>query len=128
MGHTPGFGELEAQDVIVENHAMPARSVDASRHQERHLRFGGLMMDTRTGVTSWRGKLIALPVEERELLAVLMRRAGQIMSRERLAASLLLLPEMVDQRMSALRNALKAAGVTSLPYEVDGLGYILWRG
>jgi DNA-binding response OmpR family regulator len=127
MAHIPGFGELETRDAAVENHAMPAETIELARRNETQLRFGGLTMDARTGTTSWKGKLVALSVEERELLAILMRRAGQILSRERLAASLVVLPETVDQRIHSLRHTLESAGVTSLPYAVDGLGYILWR-
>jgi DNA-binding response OmpR family regulator len=59
-----------------------------TRHSHEILRVGGLAMDAFTGATSWRGKRLTLPVTERELLGVFLRRASQILSGERLAAYL----------------------------------------
>jgi DNA-binding response OmpR family regulator len=91
------------------------------------LRFGGLAMESRTGATSWRGKRLALSDGDRDLLRVLLRRAGQIVSRERLAAKLRAPAGVVDRRVQRLRDRLNQAGSTTLPYRVNGLGYILWR-
>ncbi len=91
------------------------------------LRFGGLTMDSRTGVTHWRGHTLQLSLEERELLGILLRHAGQILTTERFATLLKLELQQVDTRMSALVTRLKQDGVTCLPCRARGLGYILWR-
>lgn len=101
----------------------PARAL--SGHQI--LRCGGLALDTLTEATSWRGKTLALPAADRELLGVFMRHAGQIISRRSLAATLGITPEELDRRVQALWVALKRAGSTCLPYTVEGLGYAMWR-
>ena len=106
----------------------PAASLPNALRSRRILRFGGLAMDALTGATSWRGKMIALPVADRELLRVFLRRAGQIISRQRLAATLGISAEALDRRVKAVHEVLQNAGSTCLPYTVAGLGYILWRG
>lgn len=106
----------------------PADVLSSALRSRRILRCGGLAMDAVTGATSWRGKTFALPVADRELLRVFLRRAGQIISRQRLAATLGISTEMLDRRVKAVRETLQSAGSTCLPYTVAGLGYILWRG
>jgi DNA-binding response OmpR family regulator len=127
MGYTPAFDLLEMSETVLAGRPA-ARTTGAHRQEHTLLRFGGLVMDPRTGATSWSGTVLALPVEERETLSVLLRRAGQIVSRERLASALDIKLEHVDRRVERLREALRAAGSTCLPYVVEGLGYILWRG
>ena len=127
MGYTPAFDTLNTSEAIADS-ATITRPASAVRGARQILRFGGLAMDSLTGATSWRGAMVGLSVEEREVLGVLMRRAGQIISRERLAAMLGMSTAAVDRRVHALRTTLKNAGSTSLPCQVDGLGYILWRG
>ncbi len=84
-------------------------------------------MDLRTGVTHWRGRALELSLDERELLGVLLRHAGQILSTARFGALLNAEVAQIDDRMSALAARLKQQGVTCLPYQATGLGYILWR-
>lgn len=126
MGYTPAFDTLNTSEAIADS-ATLSRHTDTLRGARQILRFGGLAMDSMTGATSWRGKMVALSVEEREVLGVLMRRAGQIMSRERLATMLGTTYDVVDRTVKDLRDTLKSAGSTCLPCQVDGLGYILWR-
>ena len=57
-----------------------------------------------------------------------LRRAGQIISRQRLATTLGISTEALDRRVRTVREALQSAGSTYLPHTVEGLGYILWRG
>lgn len=125
MGYTPVFDTLNTPEAIADG--VTITRPDALRGGRQILRFGGLAMDSMTGATSWRGVMVALPVQEREVLGVLMRRAGQIISRERLAATLGMSAGTVDHRVLALREMLRGAGSTCLPCEVSGLGYILWR-
>jgi DNA-binding response OmpR family regulator len=91
------------------------------------LRFGGLVLHTATGSLTWRGRALTLSTGERELLHILLCHAGQIVSGERLAAMLGLDLPTLTTRMTALKTSLKQAGSTTLPYAVNGLGYILWR-
>jgi len=71
--------------------------------------------------------MVKLSVEESALLHVLLSRAGQIVSGERLAATLDLDESTLTERVAALKTTLKQSGSTTLPYRVQGLGYILWR-
>lgn len=125
MGYTPVFDTLNTPEAIADSATITRP--DALRGPRQILRFGGLAMDSMTGTTSWRGTMVALSVEEREVLGVLMRRAGQIISRERLAAMLGMSAGTVDRRVQSLRETLRSAGSTCLPCEVTGLGYVLWR-
>lgn len=91
------------------------------------LRFGGLTMDARTGLTRWRGRMLELSLEERELLGILLHHAGQILSTERLAVLLGKEMASVETHVTALGIHLKQEGVTCLPRRATGLGYVLWR-
>lgn len=126
MGYTPVFDTLDTPQSLLGDSDSMLRRGNARAAQEL-LRFGGLTFDPRTGAASWCGKMLTLPVQEREALAVLMRRAGQIVSYQTLASMLGVTVDRLDRRVQALRNALKAAGARCLPVPVDGLGYVLWR-
>jgi DNA-binding response OmpR family regulator len=84
-------------------------------------------LDNATGVIHFRGERLALALPERELLGVMLRRAGQILSHEHLARLLGSSTEAVDRRMEALSRALDSEGVRLRPRVANGLGYILWR-
>jgi DNA-binding response OmpR family regulator len=124
VGFTPALDEFDAAQPVLDS---PVLNAGALRSPRATLRFGGLSMDTVTGAVSYRGAAIKLPVAERELLATLLRRAGQIVSCERLAAAIGSATSAVDERMDSLRAALKLAGVSTIPCDVNGLGYVLWR-
>jgi DNA-binding response OmpR family regulator len=116
------------QDAVAgEPFAERASQLARSRPARRVLHVGGFTMDVVTGAVNWRGRRLALPIEERELLAVLLRRAGQILSVEHLARLLNSRTEAVDRRMAALARALEAEGIQARPRRADGLGYIFWR-
>src|SRR5262245_49688141 len=119
----------EVPAAVADSATMP-RQADARRscHSHEMLRVGELAMDDLTGATSWRGKTPALPGAERERLHVFVRRAGQIINRERLDAYVGIDVAALDGHVQALRAALRSTGSTRLPYAVDGLGYVLWRG
>lgn len=126
MGFSPTFDTPDSTTVLTNNHVELLRP--QTRQKERELlRFGGLTLDSMTGAVHWRGKALTLSVPERELLGELMRHAGQIVNRERLSIALGR-GDVLDERMSDLKAALRSSGVTALPCEVQGLGYILWRG
>ena len=134
MVYTPAMDGLEATPPVVndlhdelDDAALLAprpRRVPAATAM---LRFGGLTLNTATGAIAWRGRALALSAGERELLQALLRRAGQIVSSERLAAPLGLDLPTLDKRMAALRTSLKRSGSSTLPCAVNGLGYVLWR-
>lgn len=123
-------GAVAMSDIIAHCAAItpPSDALPIPLHSRQVLRFGGLAMDALTGATSWRGKTVALPVADRELLRVFLRHAGQIISRQQLAATLGISAKVLDRRVKAVREALKNAGSAYLPYTVEGLGYILWKG
>lgn len=124
MGFSPTF-DTPDMSVLAEAPAELLRP-RGKQNEREILRFGGLTLNTLTGAAHWRGKALTLSVPERELLAELMRRAGQIVSRERLAMALGR-GDMLDQRMDDLKATLRSSAVTALPCQVQGLGYILWR-
>jgi DNA-binding response OmpR family regulator len=107
--------------------SMDALALTPSFSSHKLIRFGGFSMDSVTGAVHWRGRRLALALEERELLGVLLRRAGQILSREHLATLLGAGAEAIDRRMVNLVSALEAEGITARPRRAAGLGYILWR-
>lgn len=121
MGYTPIFDTLESPEPLHDG------QIAVARPKAVPLRFGGLSLDPVSGVVHFRGRTVALSPDERTLLATMLRRAGQITSRERIAAMSGTSVKTLDRRMQALRMTLKAAGVTCLPCPVNGLGYILWR-
>ncbi len=116
MSFSPVFDTPDTTLVLTDERLELARSARVSRAAREMLRYGGLIMDPVTGVTHFRGKL-----------GTMMRRAGQIISRERLAATVGIAVDALDRLVAALRGDLKAAGVTCLPCRADGLGYVLWR-
>jgi len=127
MGFTPTFDTLDIDKAINDHRLNTPRPVMGAVATREILRFGGLSMDPITGATYFRGRAVILAVEERELLGALLRRAGQIISVERLAVTLRTSGEAVERQIEYLRSDLKAAGVSCLPCKVDGLGYVLWR-
>lgn len=127
MSFTPAFDALDTEHAVASDDIELVHSVRLSRAAREMLRFGGLTQDPVTGLTHFRGKPIMLTLEERELLGALLRRAGQIVSREKLAAMVGKSADAVDHAIETLRTDLKAAGVTSLPCRAEGIGYILWR-
>jgi hypothetical protein len=124
---TPGFGTPSQVEAPLFN-GQPAGSSGYRTHIPQYLlRYGGLTMDARTGVTHWRGRILDLSLEEHELLGILLRHAGQILSTERFATLLGAESRLVHVRMSTLEGHLKHEGVTCLPRQASGLGYVLWR-
>lgn len=127
MGYTPTFDAIDSSATTDRTFIDLGRSVDATRMKREMLRFAGLVMDPISGATTVRGKVVQLATAERELLSVMLRRAGQIVSRERLSATLGLTSARVDELVDELRKELKSAGASCLPCSAEGLGYILWR-
>lgn len=124
----PGMGYMQdAEDVTVR---APVEGVTLLEHRTSRtpLRFGGLIMDPVTGATSWRGRVLEISADDRRLLGALMRRGGQIVSIERLAASAGMTADGMERRIEALAVSLRLAGVACLPRRARGLGYVLWRG
>ncbi|MGO8946594.1 MAG: hypothetical protein ACLQUY_02800 [Ktedonobacterales bacterium] len=127
MGLTSPFDTAGKTDPTILGSNLSDIGMSELRPPQSPIRFGGLTMDLRTGVTHWRGRALELSLDERELLGVLLRHAGQILSTARFGALLNAEVAQIDDRMSALAARLKQQGVTCLPYQATGLGYILWR-
>lgn len=90
------------------------------------LRFRGIMLNATTGMVMAQGQPVMLATVEREALAALMRRAGQIVSKASLARQMHVSADEVEVRMDRLTTAMRDAGSRCLPRQVDGLGFILW--
>jgi DNA-binding response OmpR family regulator len=105
-------------------------SMVAPRPLRNEARYRGLAMDMLNGVVRWRGEIIRLGGDERQVLAMLLTRAGRFMSVTQLARQLgideSVADREVERRISALREALESAGARCLPRRADGVGYILW--
>jgi DNA-binding response OmpR family regulator len=127
MGLTSPFDTASNTDPTTLDSHLPDIAISETRVIQSPLRYGGLTMDARTGVTHWRGRVLELSLEERELMGVLLRHAGQILSTERFARLLQTEPRLVEVRMSALTNRLKQIGVGCRPCRANGLGYVMWR-
>ena len=126
MGLTSPFDTETAAETTVLSGSYPGTNIRGSFPQGSW-RFGGLIMDARTGVTHWRGRALELSLEERELLGILLHHAGQILSTERIARLLGKEMQSIDAHINALSARLKQEGVTCLPRRANGLGYVLWH-
>ena len=91
------------------------------------LRYRGMVMNTLTGSVLVQGHPTRLAVKERELLAALMRRSGQIVSPKWLSMQLRSTVDEIEELAAALTRSLREAGAHCLPRKVEGLGYVLWR-
>jgi DNA-binding response OmpR family regulator len=91
------------------------------------LRYRGMVMNTITGLILIHGRPAHLAVKERELLAALMRRAGQIVNPKWLAEQLHASVAEIEELTARLNAELREAGASCLPRHVEGLGYILWH-
>lgn len=120
---TPLMDELILSDGATPGSSFPSRRRDAAGV----LRYRGMVMNTLTGSILVHGRPARLAVKERELLATLMRRAGQIVSPKWLAAQLGTTIDEVDTLANALCVSLREVGAQCLPRQVQGLGYVLWR-
>ena len=120
---TPFMDELILSDGAMPGSSFPGRRRDAAGV----LRYRGMVMNTLTGSLLVHGRPARLAVKERELLATLMRRAGQIVSPKWLAAQLGTTIDEVDTLANALCGSLREVGAQCLPRQVQGLGYVLWR-
>jgi len=126
MGLTSPTDTGSAAETPVVSESFPGTNI-RERFPQGSWRFGGLIMDARTGVTHWRGRALELSLEERELLGILLHHAGQILSAERIARQLGKDVQLIDAQINALSARLKQEGVTCLPRRADGLGYVLWH-
>jgi len=91
------------------------------------MKFHGLTMDSATGAAYWRSTRLALSVKERAVLGLFLRRAGQILTRERIASLVGLAVDDVDRTVMTLRQTLASVGATCFPCRADGVGYLLWH-
>jgi len=127
MGLTSPFDTTDNMDSTILDSHISEIAISENRATQGPLRYGGFTMDIRTGVTHWRGRVLELSLEERELMGILLRHAGQILSTERFARQLRTEPRLVEVRMTALATRLKQGGISCRPYKASGLGYVLWR-
>lgn len=97
------------------------------------IKFGDLTIDPAKRIVTLMGQLLSLGRKEMEILSLLARRAGDIVTRETILATLYeeadLYDRTVDSHMSHLRRKLREVAGQSLQISsVYGLGYRLeWR-
>jgi DNA-binding response OmpR family regulator len=128
MDYTPFDKATLTDDAILTSPAAPGSSFPGRpRHSAEVLRYRGIVMNTLTGAILVHGRPARLAVRQRELLAALMRRSGQIVNPKWLAAQLHATVAEIDELAVALTSALREAGAQCLPRHVEGLGYVLWR-
>jgi two-component system response regulator CpxR len=95
----------------------------------RGLRIGDLTLHQRTRVVDSGGARITLSATETELLAILMRAAGRVVSRDEFAVALYqrrlnAYERSVDIRISQLRKKLARVGARNVVRTVRGIGYL----
>lgn len=129
MDYTPlDPAPLMDEMILSEDGANPGSSFPRRRREDASvLRYRGMVMNTLTGSILVHGRPARLAVKERELLATLMCRAGQIVSPKWLATQLGTTIDDVDALARTLTGSLREAGAQCLPRQVQGLGYVLWR-
>ena len=128
MDYTPLDEATLTDGAILTENAAPGSSFPSRpRHSAEVVRYRGMVMNTLTGSVLVHGRPAQLGVREREALAALMRRAGQIVSPRALAAQLHTTVDEIDAVAASLTRALREAGAQCLPRRVEGLGYVLWR-
>ncbi len=116
-------GALLTDDAAAPGSSFPRRP----RQSAEVMRYRGMVMNTLTGSVLVQGRPMRLAIKERELLAALMRRSGQIVGLQWLATQLHATATEIEELASALISDLREAGAQCLPRRVEGLGYVLWR-
>ncbi|MDE3230017.1 MAG: winged helix-turn-helix domain-containing protein [Chloroflexota bacterium] len=128
MDHTPLDAATLTDEAVLSEDARPGASFPhRPRHEPETLRYRGVVMNALSGAVLAHGRPVRLAVRERELLATLMSRAGQIVTPTWLATQMHIPATDIDALASGLISALRDAGVTCLPRHVEGIGYVLWR-
>jgi DNA-binding response OmpR family regulator len=98
------------------------------------IRFGELTIDPSRRIVTVMGKIISMGKKELDILILLTRKAGDIVTRETILNTLYVNADLydrtVDSHMSHLRRKLReVAGLSLQITSVYGLGYRLeWRG
>ncbi|HEX8996025.1 MAG TPA: hypothetical protein VF812_08335 [Ktedonobacterales bacterium] len=114
--------------ILTEPTATPWSSFPGRpRQRPEVLRYRGIVMNTITGSVLIQGRPTNLAVAERELLAALMRRSGQIVSPHWLASQIRATATQVEMLAESLASKLREAGASCLPRRVEGLGFVLWH-
>jgi len=142
MDYTALIDAVSESPALIDEDVMPGGALDldrddvfdismvAPRPLRNEARYRGLAMDMLNGVVRWRGEVIRLNGDERQVLAMLLTRAGRFVSISQMARQLGLDEQTaereVERRVNALRDALIFAGARCLPRRADGVGYILW--
>lgn len=127
MDHTSFDDATIVNNAILTNVAPGSSFPGRPRQAPEVLRYRGIAMNQVTGSVLIQGRPANLALQQRELLAALMRRCGQIVSPSWLASQLRVNVDEVQTLANGLTSALAEAGATCLPRRVQGLGYVLWN-
>ncbi len=120
--------DLLATRAAEELEGWTTRTTEGTRAGSRreHLRHGDLTLNVETGVLRCGVHQVTLTRAEREVLGVLLTRAGQILSPQQLARLLETDEGAVEERLARLTVTLSTAGIRYKPRRAAGLGYIFW--
>ncbi|QMU72634.1 response regulator transcription factor [Streptacidiphilus sp. P02-A3a] len=118
------------QELVLRLHALLRRRPPRTGEP---LRVDGLTVDPRTREVSYQGQPVELTRREYELLEVLTRNAGIVLSRDQLLERVWgydfdVRTDVVDTFVSYLRRKLEAGGRPRLVRTVRGVGFVLRGG
>ena len=97
------------------------------------LELGGLRFDTASRLAGFEGQVLDLSRREADLLELLLRRPGSVVSRASIENALYafsepVTPNAVEAVVSRLRRKLEEAGAAGLLHTIRGVGYLLRGG
>jgi two-component system, OmpR family, response regulator ResD len=119
---------FEAEELVARVHAL-LRRTHQSEEKENLLKYDGIIVDLNARNVIYNDKKVSLTQTEFDLLRVLLKHKGNVLSREQLVALIWGIEftgedRTVDSHIKNLRDKLKAAGVHEQPVKtVWGIGY-----
>jgi two-component system, OmpR family, response regulator ResD len=119
---------FEAEELVARVHAL-LRRTHQSVEKENLLKYDGIIVDLNARNVIYNDKKVSLTQTEFDLLRVLLKHKGNVLSREQLVELIWGIEftgedRTVDSHIKNLRDKLKAAGVHEQPVKtVWGIGY-----
>jgi two-component system response regulator RegX3 len=126
-----GIRELQARVKALLRRASGAASRNAPAQGDAHMEAAGLVLDEGTHIATFGDRQLDLTPREFELLACLMRHAGNVLSRDQLLKQawgwqIVVETKTVDTHVKRLRDKLEEVGASPEIVEtVRGYGYRL---
>jgi two-component system, OmpR family, response regulator ResD len=119
---------FEAEELVARVHAL-LRRTHQSEEKENLLKYDGIIVDLNARNVIYNDKKVSLTQTEFDLLRVLLKHKGNVLSREQLVELIWGIEftgedRTVDSHIKNLRDKLKAAGAHEQPVKtVWGIGY-----